>query len=254
MSRFLKEYHLHALVGLTVITVLAISLRISADDRSSILHAAIALLLCLAVVTLFLMLRQETKVRRGLEEQLENRALTDDLTGLPNRRAAREAYEREWKQAVRTWSPISVLYVDADFFKGYNDAYGHAEADDLLRIIASTVKSQMRRPRDVAARYGGEEFIGILPDTDLAGAMAVAERIRESVMERSVVHELSSFGVATVSIGVASVVPSRGSRSEALLQAADGALARAKEAGRNLVRCEDEVESPSEAELAPART
>jgi len=252
MSRFLKEYHLHAMVGLTVLTVLAICLRISSSDPSSILHSAIALLLCLAVVTLFLMLRQETKARMRLEEQLENRALTDDLTGLPNRRAARESYEMEWKQAVRTWSPISVLYVDADFFKGYNDAYGHAEADDLLRIIASTVKSQMRRPRDVAARYGGEEFIGILPETDLAGAMAVAERIREAVMERSVVHELSSFGIATVSIGVATIVPSRGSRSEALLQAADRALAEAKAAGRNLVRCEEEIEAVAAADLVPA--
>jgi len=252
MSRFLKEYHLHAMVGLTVLTVLAICLRISSSDPSSILHSAIALLLCLAVVTLFLMLRQETKARRSLEEQLENRALTDELTGLPNRRAAREAYEREWKQAVRTWSPISVLHVDADFFRGYNDAYGHAEADDLLRIIASTVKSQMRRPHDVAARYGGGEFIGVLPDTDLAGAKVVAERIRKAVMERSVVHDLSSFGVATVSIGAATIVPSRGSRPEALLRAAERALAHAKGAGRNLVRCEEDIESAEGVDQEPA--
>jgi len=204
--------------------------------QKAIAQGGITLLICSGLVALMLLLRRELRRRTGAEAKLARLASTDDLTGLPNRRAFREAYERERRHAIRSKSWLSVLYVDADFFKQYNDLYGHGRGDDLLRAIAGTLAAQLQRPRDMAARYGGEEFTVLLPETDPAGAERIAEDIRKAIMLLGVEHRQSLYGIVTVSIGAASKQPSLGTVSTLLLEAADAALYQAKEAGRNCVR------------------
>jgi len=234
MMRFLKDYYGLILV-VAAIAMLGLPGHVSLPWIGVGLDTVGEAILCAVAVTAFLLQRREAGLRRSAEERIDRLSRTDDLTGLPNRLAFREYYDREWKQALRTRAPLSVLHVDADLFKGYNGLYGHSEADDLLRIIADAIRTQLRRPRDVVGRYDGEEFVGLLPETDLAGARAVAENIRKAVMARSVVHERSQYGVATVSIGVATVKPAPDADQEALLMAADEALALAKSSGRNRV-------------------
>ena len=129
--------------------------------------------------------------------------------------------------------------MDADYFKKYNDRYGHGHGDELLFALSQTLKVSLSRPRDLVARYGGEEFVALLPETDKAGALAIAETIRRAVIDLAIPHEQSSFGRVTISIGVATAFPSvggAGGDASSLIQAADGALYQAKEAGRNCVR------------------
>ncbi|WP_162559334.1 GGDEF domain-containing protein [Microvirga sp. 17 mud 1-3] len=158
------------------------------------------------------------------------------MTGLPNRRAFDETFEREWRQAIRSGSSLSLLYIDADLFKMYNDSCGHRMGDDLLRALAGTLTASIRRPHDLAARYGGEEFAVLLPETDRNGALSVAETIRQAVLAMGIRHDQSPHNVATISVGVASIRPSSGMLRSALLEAADDALYRAKAEGRNCVR------------------
>jgi diguanylate cyclase (GGDEF)-like protein len=208
---------------------------LAAWTQKAIAQSGITLLICGAMVGLMLLLRRELRRRANAEVKLARLASTDDLTGLPNRRTFRETYERERRQAIRTGSWLSLLYVDADFFKQYNDHYGHGRGDDLLWAIADTLQAYLRHPRDMAARYGGEEFTILLPETDPAEAERIAETIRQAVMMLGVEHQHSPYGVATVSIGVASKRPSLGTASTVLLNAADAALYEAKAAGRNRI-------------------
>jgi len=206
------------------------------------------LALCCAVVGLTILFQRELKRRTRAETKLRRIARTDDLTGLPNRRAFRETFEREWRQAVRAGSPVSLLFVDADYFKNFNDRYGHGRGDEVLRAVAVTLETSIRRPRDVAARYGGEEFAIILPETDPAGAGLIAEHILQSIVALNIAHEGSPYQVVTASIGIASARPSRGSERAVLLEAADQALYEAKAAGRNCLRvAEDTTQSQHKA-------
>lgn len=224
--------------GLPLILTVALSVDevFSAWTRKALILSLMTSLLCLAVVGLTALFRGELNRRKRAETKLRRLARTDDLTGLPNRRAFREAFEREWRHAVRTGTSLALLYVDADFFKDFNDLYGHSQGDEVLRAIASTVDGTIRRPRDMAARHGGEEFAVILPETDLAGARTIGENIRRAVMDLDLVHLNSPYRVVTVSIGAAAVRPARDSARDALLEAADQALYGAKAAGRNCVR------------------
>lgn len=177
---------------------------------------------------------------RRLDEA--NRELTrlssvDGLTGISNRRQFDEFLQREWSRGIRAAAPLSILMCDVDFFKQYNDLYGHQAGDDCLRTVAQTLKGVARRPADMAARYGGEEFVVILPDTDLEGALRVGEELRQSVEKLAIPHGGSSMGRVTVSIGLACAVPSREiGGAEKLLGEADAGLYRAKHAGRNCVQ------------------
>jgi diguanylate cyclase (GGDEF)-like protein len=218
---------------------------LEAWQQKAVAQSGITLLICGALVGLMLLLQRELRGRAAAEAKLARLASTDDLTGLPNRRTFREAYERERRSATRSGSWLSVLYVDADFFKRYNDQYGHGRGDDLLRAIAQTLEAHIRRPRDIAARYGGEEFTILLPDTDPSGAKLIAETIREAVMLMGVEHRHSPYGVATVSIGVASRQPSLGTVSTVLLDAADAAIYKAKAAGRKCVYVQQVTPAPS---------
>jgi len=223
----------------------------SAWGKKALVLSLVTLVLCCAVVGLTFLFQRELKRRTRAETKLRRIARTDDLTGLPNRRAFRETFEREWRQAVRSGSKLSLLFIDADYFKSFNDRYGHGRGDEVLRALAGTLDASIRRPRDIAARYGGEEFTVILPETDLTGALTIAENIRQTVTAMAIRHEGSPYQIVTASIGVASAQPSRGKERGTLLDAADQALYRAKAAGRNAVRSPDGDAGPQRQETLP---
>lgn len=169
-------------------------------------------------------------------ESLDRLSRLDALTGVANRRGLAEQLDRAWRAALRDQQPLSVLMIDIDHFKAYNDSYGHQQGDSCIKAVATSIRHVAGRANDVVARYGGEEFVAILGDTPLEGALQVAEQIRAAVESMNVPH-LAAPGraVVTVSVGVTSVVPTRGSRPDAALLAADRALYAAKEQGRNRV-------------------
>ena len=172
----------------------------------------------------------------GMTEQLKHLATTDSLTGLLNRRAFDEALERELTRSTRERTPISLLLIDVDRFKAFNDYYGHPAGDGCLRAISQCIRSVLRRPGDLVARYGGEEFVVILPNTDEDGAFTIASLLRTSLRELQLEHVGSEKKVVTVSVGIASyggLVDRR--RGTELLARADEALYDAKAAGRDRV-------------------
>jgi diguanylate cyclase (GGDEF)-like protein len=165
---------------------------------------------------------------------------TDGLTGVHNRRCFDERLAVEWSRAVRSGSALSVVLLDVDFFKRYNDFYGHLAGDECLRRLASALKACVRRPSDLVARYGGEEFVCLLPDTDLAGAMTVAEELGQLLFVQQIAHADSSVAkVVTVSLGVCckragcAAGSDRGGSAEALMREADAQLYVAKARGRH---------------------
>ena len=170
-------------------------------------------------------------------QELTRLSSLDGLTGISNRRQFDECLLREWRRVGRQAKPLSILLCDVDYFKQFNDGYGHQVGDECLKAVARTLQSALRRPADMVARYGGEEFAVILPDTDLTGAKRVAEAMRAAVEGLRIAHRFAeSGGVVTISIGVATMVPTRGeAESAVLLKRADDALYRAKQAGRNRV-------------------
>jgi diguanylate cyclase (GGDEF)-like protein/PAS domain S-box-containing protein len=185
------------------------------------------------------MIMRDITMRKMMEEKLSALAMTDSLTGLANRRAFDETLEREWKRTLREGSQISLLLLDLDHFKEFNDRYGHQVGDDCLRAVATAVHDAVRAT-DIAARYGGEEIAVILPATGLAGGVEAAEKVRSAVEALQITHGGNSGGVGwvTVSVGVATALSRIGGTMrmpESLLLAADNALYKAKREGRNQV-------------------
>jgi diguanylate cyclase (GGDEF)-like protein/PAS domain S-box-containing protein len=182
---------------------------------------------------------RDISLKKELEFQLAQLARTDALTGLANRRAFDETLTREWARASRLNNCVSLLVVDVDHFKKFNDHFGHQVGDDCLREVACSLRAAVKRPTDLVARYGGEEFALILPDTDQAGALDVAKRILAEIAAVGLPHPKSGTSDrVTVSIGVATAIATRGGTMrmpEGLLQAADSALYKAKASGRNRV-------------------
>ncbi|GAB5428455.1 MAG: diguanylate cyclase [Devosia indica] len=169
-----------------------------------------------------------------LTARLTTLAATDPLTGIANRRALEEVFDREMARSTRENSWISAIMIDVDRFKRYNDLYGHGFGDSCLKLLAEIMRSVAARKTDIVARYGGEEFCLILPDTDEAGAMAIAERMRQAVLDAAIPHEGSEAGIVTISLGIAVYPPHQRIRTcEDLLIRADQALYAAKHAGRN---------------------
>lgn len=169
-----------------------------------------------------------------VNDRLEQMLRTDVLTGIANRRAFDLAMATEWRRARREQTAVSLLMIDIDLFKGFNDRYGHPAGDVCLREVAMALDGQVQRPADLAARLGGEEFAILLPNTSDRGALLVAERVRARVEALGRVHAGSSFGTVTVSIGVATTRPAEWSEdAQLLMDAADRALYCAKACGRN---------------------
>jgi diguanylate cyclase (GGDEF)-like protein len=167
---------------------------------------------------------------------LEALAHLDGLTNLPNRRHFDDKMETEWRRALRARQPLAVLMMDLDYFKGYNDHYGHGAGDECLKQVSAALAREPVRPGDLVARYGGEEFVAILPATDLEGAHLAAERLRSHVESLALPHERSQAARhVTVSIGCASILPSPENSPASLLEAADRMLYQAKTQGRNRV-------------------
>jgi len=157
----------------------------------------------------------------------------DGLTGVYNRRYFDQQLAMEMSRAVRNQSPLSLIMLDVDFFKRFNDHYGHQTGDDCLRQIAATLKTGLRRPADLVARYGGEEFACILPETDLTDAMAMARELEQQVRNLGIAHVTSGTApVVTISLGVAGRQANTPGDADALLAAADVQLYKAKNAGR----------------------
>lgn len=168
---------------------------------------------------------------------LEKASSVDDLTGLANRRYLDEVFNIEWRRALRDNSSLSLIMIDIDSFKEYNDYYGHLAGDDCLRNVAVAIKSSLQRSGDFVSRYGGEEFLVILPSTPRKGAITVAENIRKKVESLEIEHMPSKIcGHITVSCGVATAIPDENISPNTLLKLADSALYKAKGDGRNVVR------------------
>jgi two-component system, chemotaxis family, response regulator WspR len=181
---------------------------------------------------------QQKLVEMNIELQRLNNI--DGLTGLFNRRYLDEYLATEWRRAVREQSPLSVLMLDVDEFKKYNDTYGHLSGDDVLRQVSATIKLGIERPADLAARFGGEEFFVVLPNTDLAGAQFIGEMIRRRLEQLKLPHSASTAAShVTISGGVASIIPKRSDTVDALIASADRALYEAKKAGRNCINVEN---------------
>lgn len=193
------------------------------------------LLLSAIIILLGIALTGELDRRTDAERTLAQLAATDGLTGLANRRRFDSTLDVEWRRAVRERRRLALLMIDGDFFKGYNDTYGHLEGDAALRAIASAICECATRPGDLVARFGGEEFVVLLPDTDSAGAFEVASAIRRTITGLALAHRGSPFGVLTVSIGVASRSPPTGASASMLVEGADAALYKAKAEGRDRV-------------------
>jgi len=170
---------------------------------------------------------------------LESLSFHDGLTGIPNRRNFDESIKVNWKNAFREQQPLSLIMIDIDYFKVYNDNYGHLPGDYCLILVAKTLVSNIERPIDLVARYGGEEFIAVLPNTDKTGALFVAERMRKSIEKLAIKHEHSSIAdCVTISLGVADIIPQPSDSIADFIRSVDNALYLAKQEGRNRVSYE----------------
>jgi diguanylate cyclase (GGDEF)-like protein len=186
------------------------------------------------------------QVKQELEKSnriLEDLSSIDGLTDIPNRRRFDGFIDHEWRRAVRKGMPLSIIMIDIDYFKAYNDHYGHQAGDECLRQLGKVLKDTVKRSGDLVARYGGEEFIAALVDTDLKDAIAVAEKIRLNLEALNIPHASSPVGKrVTISMGVAAEISSRYSSFDTLIAMADKALYQAKREGRNQIKSAVEIE------------
>ncbi len=186
----------------------------------------------------------------GINERLTELSVIDELTQIANRRSLDDNLEREWLRSKRMISPISMLMIDIDYFKQYNDEFGHVKGDECLIYIADFLKNNLNRSGDFIARYGGEEFCIIMPDTNLNGAIKFAEKIHPRVRELKIPNpgsEISKY--LTISIGLASVIPGINDTYMDLIYTSDKALYNAKNDGRNIIRTKEILEKNPEPQL-----
>jgi diguanylate cyclase (GGDEF)-like protein len=186
-----------------------------------------------------LLVAHQTVELDRLNRALDRMSREDPLTTLANRRAFDDALNQEWERAKREQQSIALLYMDVDFFKLYNDTYGHNIGDVCLRRVAQTLKQALRRPADLAARYGGEEFVVLLPNTNVDGAIDVAQRIIKHIDALALPHSRSKTAPhVTLSIGITFTVPQKQTTLTEFLAKADSALYKAKENGRHQYQME----------------
>jgi diguanylate cyclase (GGDEF)-like protein len=195
---------------------------------------------------------ERTAELKHSNEQLAALSATDGLTGVANRRRFDQALASEWSRASRSGQPLALVMLDLDWFKKYNDRYGHQAGDECLRKVAQVMAAAARREGDLVARYGGEEFALISAATNASAAVIRAQSICEALENLALPHELSRFGVVTVSAGVASLVPGAGNSAERLVQLADQALYKAKSQGRNRVELALALADPRQPATAPS--
>lgn len=177
--------------------------------------------------------KTEDQVMR-LQKELEELSFKDGLTGVANRRMLDSIMEVEWANARRHHQPLSLIILDIDHFKQYNDFYGHIKGDDCLRQVAQALSGVGTRARDFLARYGGEEFVLVLPETDAEAAKKIAERCRSVIFKQQIPHENSTTSqIVTISLGVGTIVPSHDAEPIMFIEAVDRLLYKAKQKGRN---------------------
>jgi len=174
-----------------------------------------------------------TRKLDAANQELVRISSRDDLTGVANRRFFDETISLEWRRARRHSNSIALLMCDVDFFKLFNDTYGHQAGDNCLRKVATAIRLNTERPSDLVARYSGKEFAVALPETTIGGALTVAEKIRQAIRELNISHESSPEGLITMSIGIASTAPGFDNPPDDLIHAASKALYRAKREGRD---------------------
>ena len=204
----------------------------------------------LARVRSGLKLKQEIDQRKdnekkllAMNETLQRLSFVDGLTGIPNRRYFDQLLDQEFRRASRDKRWLSMIMIDIDYFKNYNDTYGHQQGDTCLKRLAQVFRHALMRPADFVARYGGEEFSAVLPDTDIKGAMVLAENIQTKLIEAKIPHGNSKVSdIITVSLGVGSWIPSKTAKPSDLILDVDKALYRAKWDGRNRIRRTDETQ------------
>lgn len=201
------------------------------DNHGSILH--------------FVGVGEDITEKKKLEFLLHEMSYLDGLTNIANRRHFDEALHKEWHRALRHKTPIAIIMCDIDFFKSYNDHFGHLAGDDALKRIAQILKQQLRRGGDFIARYGGEEFACIIPGIDVKGAIRIAESMRQSVQNLQIIHPDNVTSVITLSVGLAYCIPTD-TNAEALLASADTALYKAKASGRNRIEIAEFKNIPSD--------
>ncbi|HYW53479.1 MAG TPA: diguanylate cyclase [Dongiaceae bacterium] len=227
--------------------------------ESAFTVAAPALGMMWQVVILFAALAYRIRLAEGVaaslvdeRDELEDAALRDMLTGIPNRRAYDGRLAHEWRKAGRTDTALAMILIDVDHFKTYNDTFGHPMGDEVLAAVARAIAMSLRGKEDFVARYGGEEFVIILPDCGTADASQIAERVREEIRCLGIVHPGSPLGVLTISAGVASMSPRRTRRARSLTEASDAALYIAKRSGRDRVSVSGAIAMPAVPEETPA--
>ncbi len=199
------------------------------------LHKPVSEVILLAKVRAMLRIVGMQRDIHAAHRRLKQIATLDGLTCIPNRRYFDDTLASEWKRCQRSASPLSLILVDIDYFKQFNDAYGHQAGDQCLKAIATALNESLFRVEDSVSRYGGEEFAAILPGTDAHGALAVAERMRSSARELRIPHKQGIDGLVSCSLGIASIRPDLAKTAEGLLQAADRSLYEAKHSGRNRI-------------------
>jgi diguanylate cyclase (GGDEF)-like protein len=193
-----------------------------------------------------ILLESENQQLQKTSNEFHRLCILDVLTNLGNRRHFESMIELEWKRALRFQTPVSLILFDIDFFKLFNDSYGHQAGDDCLKLVAGKIGSFARRPGDMAGRYGGEEFVLLLSFTELVHAATIAEACRACVESLEIPHDASTVSnVVTVSAGVASMVPGHDTDRKTLVEAADKALYRAKSEGRNRVVLGSSTSTPT---------
>lgn len=178
---------------------------------------------------------KRTQELQQLNSKLEKLSNTDGLTAIANRRFFDEIIIQEVSRAKRKKVPLGLIIMDIDYFKKYNDLYGHQAGDNCLIVFANTIKENLKRKSDFIARYGGEEFVVIVPDSNKENILEFANILREKISNLNIQHELSEFGKITASFGVASIIPNEDTSEIELISLADKALYKAKENGRNKV-------------------
>ena len=239
-----RVYAYSRIPGLPIVTAAGLSLDSVFDTWwTYVYQASIMVVLIIIVLTSlgFLFYRQIQRLLvaeaelRIAQHDLEHIAKTDSLTGLPNRRCFDAKLAQEWSRTSRTESSVALILIDIDWFKQYNDYYGHVLGDECLKQIAQLIGKNINRPADLAARYGGEEFVILLPETNLVGAVNIAEEVRSAIEAADIEHRGSSVGIVTISAGVASNHQDGVIEPADLLEKADSLLYSAKKMGRNRV-------------------